>query len=146
MRRHRNQGWEGYSLKSPQTCQSWSQTLWHHRRHWVPGHAGSAVTGLEGDQRHQVLSLGHHRHPGCWERPENEVGGHWWALNSALRERDREERAPAGSCGEESLWLGWRWVGLVAAVAGGQEGHQARGLMRLIKERPATLLQQGRSR
>ena len=30
---------------------------------------------------------------------------------------------------------------MVAAVAGGQEGHQARGLMRLIKERPATLLQ-----
>ena len=84
-----------HSLRSPGNC--WELALESHR-----------------GQGQQVLALGHCRPSYCGRRTENRVWAHRAGSGLGPKEKEEEERAPAGSHRKESLWLAWwraAWLG-----------------------------------
>lgn len=67
--------------------------------------------GLHGGQGRQVLAPGHCRHRMSWKSWELSVGL-WRALAGGLKGKGQEERALAGSCGQDVAWsegyLAWQ--------------------------------------
>jgi hypothetical protein len=111
-----------HSLRSPGNC--WELALESHR-----------------GQGQQVLALGHCRPSYCGRRTENRVWAHRAGSGLGPKEKEEEERAPAGSHRKESLWLAW-WR---AAWLGGDCGCECREAScvrlgtRVFRERPAPL-------